>query len=117
MLIRDGALHEATFADHAPYLQRNTRGTAAGEPWFTDFGPELSRGFRALGVWFTMKTYGLDRFGELIARQCAMAHALGERIATTPPLELLATGGAEHRLLPLRSAASGGRAWMRSASA
>jgi aromatic-L-amino-acid/L-tryptophan decarboxylase len=90
VLIRDGALHEATFADHAPYLQRNTRGTAAGEPWFTDFGPELSRGFRALGVWFTMKTYGLDRFGELIARQCAMAHALGERIAATPPLELLA---------------------------
>jgi aromatic-L-amino-acid decarboxylase len=90
VLIRDGALHEATFADHAPYLQRNTRGTAAGEPWFTDFGPELSRGFRALGVWFTMKTYGLDRFGELIARQCAMAEALGERIAATPPLELLA---------------------------
>ncbi len=90
VLIRDGALHEATFADHAPYLQRNTRGTAAGEPWFTDFGPELSRGFRALGVWFTMKTYGLDRFGELIARQCAMAHALGERIKATSPLELLA---------------------------
>ncbi len=37
-----------------------------------------------------MKTYGLDRFGELIARQCAMAHALGERIAATPSLELLA---------------------------
>jgi aromatic-L-amino-acid decarboxylase len=90
VLIRDGALHEATFADHAPYLQRNTRGTAAGEPWFTDFGPELSRGFRALGVWFTMKTYGLDRFGELIARQCAMAQSLGERIAATPSLELLA---------------------------
>ena len=90
VLVRDGALHEATFADHAPYLQRNTRGTAAGEPWFTDFGPELSRGFRALGVWFTMKTYGLDRFGELIAQQCAMARAFGERIAATPAFELLA---------------------------
>ena len=90
VLVRDGALHAATFADHAPYLLRTERGTAAGEPWFTDFGPELSRGFRALGVWFTMKTYGLDRFGELIARQCALARALGERIARTPPLELLA---------------------------
>jgi aromatic-L-amino-acid/L-tryptophan decarboxylase len=90
VLVRDGVLHAATFADHAPYLARTQRGTAAGEPWFTDFGPELSRGFRALSVWFTMKTYGLDRFGELIARQCALARALGERIAATPPLALLA---------------------------
>ena len=90
VLVRDGALHAATFADHAPYLARATRGTAGGEPWFTDYGPELSRGFRALGVWFTMKTFGLDRLGELIARQCALATALGERIATTPGLELLA---------------------------
>jgi aromatic-L-amino-acid/L-tryptophan decarboxylase len=90
VLVRNGALHAATFADHAPYLARAQRGTAAGEPWFTDFGPELSRGFRALSVWFTMKTYGLDRFGELIAQQCAMARALGERIAATPQLELLA---------------------------
>ena len=89
VLVRDGALHEATFADHAPYLARMERGTAGGEPWFTDFGPELSRGFRALGVWFTMKTYGLDRFGELIAQQCALAEALGARIAATPPLELM----------------------------
>jgi aromatic-L-amino-acid decarboxylase len=90
VLVRDGAMHAATFADHAPYLTRTTRGTAAGEPWFTDFTPELSRGFRALKVWFTMKTYGLTRFGGLIAEQCAMARALGERIARTPGLELLA---------------------------
>ena len=90
VLVRDGALHASTFADHAPYLVRAERGTAAGEPWFTDFGPELSRGFRALSVWFTMKTYGLDRFGESIVRQCALATALGERIAAAPQLELLA---------------------------
>jgi glutamate/tyrosine decarboxylase-like PLP-dependent enzyme len=90
VLVRDGALHAATFADHAPYLSRTARGTAAGEPWFTDFTPELSRGFRALKVWFTMKTYGLDRFGTLIDAHCAMARALGKRIARTPSLELLA---------------------------
>jgi glutamate/tyrosine decarboxylase-like PLP-dependent enzyme len=90
VLVRDGMLHASTFADHAPYLVRTQRGTAAGEPWFTDFGPELSRGFRALSVWFTMKTYGLDRFGALIEAQCALAAALGRRIAATPQLELLA---------------------------
>ncbi len=90
IIVRDGELHAATFADHAPYLVRTERGTAANEPWFTDFGPELSRGFRALGVWFTMKTYGLDRFGELIAQQCALAADLGETIAAIPALQLLA---------------------------
>ncbi len=90
VLVRDGALHAATFSDRPSYLARTARGTAAGEPWFTDFGPELSRGFRALKVWFTMKTYGLDRFGDLIARQCALARAFGATIARTPPLELLA---------------------------
>lgn len=90
VLVRDGALHAATFADDAPYLARAQRGTAAGEPWFTDFGPELSRGFRALGVWFTMKTFGLDRFGDLIERQCGLARGLGARIAATPALQLLA---------------------------
>ena len=29
VLVRDGALHAATFADHAPYLARTQRGTAA----------------------------------------------------------------------------------------
>ncbi len=90
VLVRDRALHAATFADHAPYLARAQRGTAGGEPWFTDYGPELSRGFRALGVWFTMKTFGLDHLGERIAQQCALASALGARIAATPELELLA---------------------------
>ncbi len=90
VLVRDGALHASTFSERAAYLARTKHGTAAGEPWFTDYGPELSRGFRALKVWFTMKTYGLDRFGELIEEQCAMARALGATIARTSPLELLA---------------------------
>lgn len=90
VLVRDGALHRAAFAGEAHYLARAEHGTAAGEPWFTDFGPELSRGFRALKVWFAMKTFGLDRLGALIAEQCAFARALGRRIAGDPGFELLA---------------------------
>jgi glutamate/tyrosine decarboxylase-like PLP-dependent enzyme len=88
--VRDGALHAATFADHAPYLSRASRGTAAGEPWPTDFTPELSRGFRALGAWFAMKTFGIDAYGALIEQQCALAHAFGERVAASAQLELMA---------------------------
>jgi aromatic-L-amino-acid/L-tryptophan decarboxylase len=90
VLVRDGALHAATFADEAPYLLRADHGAAAGRPWFTDFGPELSRGFRALKVWFAMKTFGLDALGAAIERSCALARELGRRIEREPRLELLA---------------------------
>lgn len=90
VLVRDGALHAATFADEAPYLLRAERGSAAGRPWYTDFGPELSRGFRALKVWIAMKTFGLDALGASIEDGCALARALGARIEREPRLELLA---------------------------
>src|SRR5262249_24639187 len=55
-----------------------------------DFGPDLSRGFRALKTWFTLKTYGTDKLGALIARTCALARYLEVRVAAEPRLELLA---------------------------
>ena len=44
-----------------PLSRRSGRGLAGGEPWFCDYGPEPSRGFRALKVWFTLKEHGTRR--------------------------------------------------------
>ena len=52
--------------------------------------PDLSRGFRALKTWFTLKTYGTERLGAMIARTCALARYLEAKIAAEPKLELLA---------------------------
>jgi glutamate/tyrosine decarboxylase-like PLP-dependent enzyme len=89
LLVRDGTAHRDAFASEAQYLARATRGLAAGTPWFTDFGPELSRGFRALKVWFTLETFGVDRLGETIAETCRLARLLAERIRREPSLELV----------------------------
>jgi len=48
------------------YLQRAPRGLAAGAVWPSDYGPDLSRGFRALKTWFTLKTFGADRLGAMM---------------------------------------------------
>jgi aromatic-L-amino-acid decarboxylase len=90
ILVRDGELHRRTFAAQAAYLRRETRGLAAGSPWPCDFGPDLSRGFRALKTWFTLKVYGTDALGTVISRTCALARHLERRIRATPQLELLA---------------------------
>ena len=90
VLVRDGALHYNTFASPAAYLRREARGMAAGTPWPCDFGPDLSRGFRALKTWFTIKAYGAERLGAMIAKTCALAQHLKRRIEREPRLELAA---------------------------
>lgn len=90
ILVRDGALHESTFAAPAAYLRRDSRGMAANSPWPCDFGPDLSRSFKALKTWFTFKVYGADQLGQVIAGTCSLAAYLGRRIAAEPRLELLA---------------------------
>ena len=90
LLVRDGARHMAAFAAPAAYLRREARGLAGGSPWPCDFGPDLSRGFRALKTWFTFKVHGAERMGAAIAHTCALARYLAERVQATPELELLA---------------------------
>jgi aromatic-L-amino-acid decarboxylase len=90
LLVRDGEAHRAAFAAEAAYLTREARGVAAGEPWFADYGADLSRGFRALKVWVTLKTFGLDRLGATIGETCRLAKVLEARVAREPLLELLA---------------------------
>jgi aromatic-L-amino-acid/L-tryptophan decarboxylase len=90
LLVRDGERHRASFAAPAAYLRRETRGLAAGSPWPCDFGPDLSRGFRALKTWFTLKVHGAQALGAAMSRSCALARYLEQRIRATPALELLA---------------------------
>ena len=90
VLMRDAAAHRAAFATAAPYLERRPRGLAAGEPWPCDFGPDLSRGFRALKVWFAFKAYGATANGAAIAATCRAAQALAARVDAEPELERLA---------------------------
>ena len=90
VLVRNGALHRDTFASPAQYLQRAERGLAGGDYWPCDYGPDLSRGFRALKTWFTLKTFGTERLGAMMAHTCALARYLEFRVRSEPALELLA---------------------------
>ena len=90
ILMRDGDTHRRAFASRPDYLAANGTALSAGEPWPVDFGPELSRGFRALKVWAHLLEHGTDKIGQSIADNCALAALLGENVQTHPDLELLA---------------------------
>ena len=90
ILIRDSQVHYDTFASPAAYLRREERGMAAGSPWPCDFGPDLSRSFKALKVWFTMQVYGTQKLGRMMDLTCSLAKYLVDRISESTQLELLA---------------------------
>jgi aromatic-L-amino-acid/L-tryptophan decarboxylase len=94
-LVRDEAAHRATFSVVPQYLQHSTRGLAAGEVWFNEYGIALSRGFRALRVWLAFKAYGADAFGRVMDRNIAQAHALADRVDVHPDLERMAPVGCD----------------------
>ena len=90
ILVRDRQAQLDAFASEAVYLRREARGLAGGSPWPCDFGPDLSRGFRALKAWFTLKVHGADAMGAMMLQTCRLAAYLAARIDASPELERLA---------------------------
>ena len=93
VLVRHEDAHRNTFSLTPEYLEHEMRGLAAGRLWFTDYGLQLSRQFRALKVWMSIKEHGLDRFGRMIARNVEQAHYFGKLVENEPDMELLAPIG------------------------
>lgn len=90
LLVRDSTRHMDAFAAPVAYLRREARGIAGGSPWPCDFGPDLSRGFRALKTWFTLQVYGAEKLGQIISQTCELAQLLAAEVQKRPELELLA---------------------------
>ena len=88
-LVRDAKLHRATLALHGEYLEEKPRGVAAGE-FLADYSFELSRGFKALKIWMSLKEQGVEKFGRLIDQNIAQGAYLTKLIAAEPKLELMA---------------------------
>ncbi|PRY74769.1 glutamate/tyrosine decarboxylase-like PLP-dependent enzyme [Yoonia maritima] len=87
VLIRDEDAHRRAFSERPDYLKGTDRGVAAGNPWPTEYGPELSRGFRALKIWAQLVEHGTEKLGQLITQNCDQAQYLAELIDADPVLE------------------------------
>ena len=59
-------------------------------PWLSDYGFELSRGFRALKAWMSLKEHGSLKYGRLVQQNIDQAQYLAELVQAEPALELVA---------------------------
>lgn len=89
VIYRDPASARATFAHDAEYTR--IIGAEADEALaFWDYGPELSRRFRALKVWMLIKGVGVRALAESIENDLASARYLERLVAESPDFEMLA---------------------------
>ncbi len=80
---------QATFAHDAEYTR--IIGEEADEAFaFWDYGPELSRRFRALKVWMLLKGVGLHSLGEAIESNLACARYLESLVRISDDFEMVA---------------------------
>ncbi|SPF43502.1 Pyridoxal-dependent decarboxylase [Candidatus Sulfopaludibacter sp. SbA4] len=89
VLYRDPAAARAAFSHDAEYTRMI--GLEHDEAFaFWDYGPELSRPFRAFDLWLLIKWAGAARLGEAIERNIACARHLERLVQASEDFEMLA---------------------------
>jgi aromatic-L-amino-acid decarboxylase len=91
VLVRDGAHLRSAFSLVPPYLR--TDGDphgVGGPPWFSEFGFQQSRGFRALKVWMALKYYGTSGYARALDHDLDLASYLADRVSRDSDLKLMA---------------------------
>ncbi|MEO8087459.1 MAG: pyridoxal-dependent decarboxylase [Bacteroidota bacterium] len=89
-LVRRRDQHYKAFSLQAAYLQHEKRGLSAGDTWFSDYGIELSRGFKALKIWMSLKEHGYKKFGRMVTQNIEQVQYLKSLVLAQPELELTA---------------------------
>ncbi len=89
-LVRNERYHREAFSLIEGYLAHEERGLAGGAPWFHEYGPELTRGFRALKAWMSIREHGIKKYGRLIRQNVEQAGYLAGLVDEAAELERLA---------------------------
>jgi glutamate/tyrosine decarboxylase-like PLP-dependent enzyme len=89
LLYRDASAAQAAFAHSGEYARALSDDPIEGFAFFEE-SMELSRPFRALKLWLSLRYYGLRAFQESIQEDLRLAQVLADSIDAEPRLERLA---------------------------
>jgi len=90
VLVRDAGAQRAAFRVGGDYVSHVPGGIGKDSTEFAELGPQLTRGFRALKVWMSLKAHGADAYVELVRRNVDQARHLAKLVRDHPRLELMA---------------------------
>jgi glutamate/tyrosine decarboxylase-like PLP-dependent enzyme len=82
-LVRDPGALRAAFAYHPPYYHFDERATN-----YLDYGPQNSRGFRALKVWLALRHVGAAGYRTMIADDIRLSREMATAVARHEELQL-----------------------------
>ncbi len=83
-LVRDPEALRAAFSYHPPYYHFDERATN-----YVDYGPQNSRGFRALKVWLALRQVGASGYRRMISDDIRLSRAMAAAVSRHPELEVM----------------------------
>lgn len=86
-LVRDPEALRAAFAYHPPYYHFEERATN-----YVDYGPQNSRGFRALKVWLAFRHVGAAGYRQMIADDIHLSRSMAQAVSHHEELQLVTQG-------------------------
>lgn len=86
-LVRNAEAMRAAFSLVPPYLR-----DPHALPWFSEYGIQQTRGFRALKLWLVLQQMGVEGYRQQITHDIAMSRLLQQRLREADDFELVAAG-------------------------
>jgi aromatic-L-amino-acid/L-tryptophan decarboxylase len=79
VLVRHADAERSAFSLVPPYLRTDgSQSGVGGPPWFSEYGFQQTRGFRALKVWMSLLHLGVAGYRELVNREIELATHLSD---------------------------------------
>jgi glutamate/tyrosine decarboxylase-like PLP-dependent enzyme len=88
VLVRHGERLRRAFSISAPYLRGSLEVESAALD-FLEYGPQMSRAFRALKVWMTLRFFGARGLRELFSKNLGLTRRLHGLVGDHPDFEVL----------------------------
>jgi glutamate/tyrosine decarboxylase-like PLP-dependent enzyme len=89
VLVRHAEAERSAFSLVPPYLRTDGSQTGVGgPPWFSEYGFQQTRGFRALKVWMSLLHHGVAGYRDLVNQEIELAERLADMLRSADDFEV-----------------------------
>ncbi len=90
VLVKNPFFMTQTFTTKTDYIHADsTKIPLSDDVDYSEYGIQLSRGFRALKIWMSLKQYGVEKYGRIIEQNTNLARYMAELIEESPDFNIM----------------------------